>query len=883
MRRWVEAWLRLAAPIVPHDRRRDWLREWRAELAFAQAQASRKGRHAASVTWRAAGALPHAIWLRWDQWRVDMIWQDLKHAVRALRAKPGFTFVTVLTLALGIGGTAAIFGAVHAVLLRPLPYPDAGRLVQVFKTTVTQPDRVGGTVSPPDFVDWRRDASAFTELAALVEIEYPLTGRGAAEQVRGAAVTGGFFAVLGTPALLGRTLTTADDPIGSREVVVLSQAIWRRRFGADRGLIGQQLVIDGVPREVVGVMPDGFEYPLQSEFWLPLRFTARELETQRGAHYIEVVGRLKDGTPLEEARAGMRAIAGRLAQEFPRTNRDASASVHPLREALVGDVRDSLFVLLGSVGLVLLIVCVNVASLVLIRAVGRSREMAVRVAMGANRVTLVRGLIVESLVLGLAGGATGLVLASWATTLIRSLDPSIGIPLLNHTRLDYTVVAFTFGVSLFAAVLFGTLPAWQATTIGDLVKRIRAEGGSTTSDPRRLRLRSGLIVAETTLAVVLLVGAGLLARSFERLLSVDLGFTTAGVQTFSLSLPEGRYATPSQRAEFVDQLVTRVAQQPGVERAGAVFGLPLSNFRYGISTSTRDGLTLADEEQERLVLQVRVVTPDYFAAMGIPVVRGRGFTATDRAGGAPVAVLNQAAAARLWPGTDALGHSLEVGTRLGQGGGRAGGTVVGIAGDVHDYGPAARVAPTLYLAHGQFPVDSVTVVARGNGDPATLVEPMRVTLRQLDADVPMFRVRSMAQVAANAVAQPRLYLVLIACFATTAMLLAAVGLYGVMAFAVGQRTREIGIRLALGARRGAVLGMVMRQAGVLAVAGVVTGLTVAALASRVLRSQLFEVAPTDGATYVVVAAVLLAVSLFASWIPARRAARVDPLTALKHD
>ncbi|MGE3489543.1 MAG: ABC transporter permease [Vicinamibacterales bacterium] len=876
--------LRLAAPLVPYDIRREWLREWRAELAFAAAQAARRGRPMpASVTFRAAGAIPHAVWLRWDQWGVDMIWQDLKHAVRALRAKPGFTFVTLLTLALGIGGTAAIFGAVNAVLLRPLPYPDSERLVQVFKTTVKQPDRVGGTVSPPDFVDWRRHASAFSELAALVEVEYPLTGSGAAEQVRGAGVTGGFFTVLGTPALLGRTLTTGDDPIGSRDVVVLSHALWTRRFGADRNLIGRQLAIDGVSREVVGVMPAGFEYPLQSEFWLPLRFTPVDLETQRGAHYIEVVGRLKTGTSIEEARTGMRAIAERLAQEFPRTNRDSSASVHPLRDAMVGDVRESLFVLLGAVGLVLLIVCVNVASLVLIRAVGRGREMAVRVAMGANRVTLIRGLIVESLVLGVAGGAAGLVLASWATTMIRSLDPSIGIPLLDHTRLDYTVVAFTLGVSVLAAVLFGTLPAWQATTIGDLVKRIREEGGSTTSDPRRLRLRSGLIVAETTLAVVLLVGAGLLARSFERLLSVDLGFTTEGIQTFSVSLPEGRYSTPSQRAEFVEQLVSRVAQQPGVERAGAIFGLPLTNFRYGITTATLDGVTLSDEEQDRLILQVRVVTPNYFATMGIPVVRGRAFTAADRTGGQLVAVLNQVAAARLWPDTDALGHQLEIGTRLGQGGARAGGTVVGIAGDVHDHGPAARVAPTLYLAHGQFPVDSVTVVARGGGDPAGLVEPMRSVLRQLDADVPMFRVRSMAQIAANAVAQPRLYLVLIACFATTAMLLSAIGLYGVMAFAVGQRTREIGIRLALGARRGEVLGMVMRQAGALAVTGVAAGLVTAALASRVLRAQLFEVAPTDLATYVAVGLGLLLVAFVASWIPARRAARVDPLTALRHD
>jgi putative ABC transport system permease protein len=884
MRRWCDVLLRAGAPLVPHDIRREWLREWRAELAFADAQAARQGRRLpASALWRAAGAIAHAIWLRWDQWRVDMIWQDLRHAIRALRAKPSFTLVTLLTLAIGIGGTAAIFGAVNAVLLRPLPYPDSGRLVQVFKTVVNRPDRIGGTASPPDFVDWRRESTAFTELAALVEDEYPLTGTGAAEQIRGASVTGGFFAVLGTPALLGRVITPDDDPMGSRDVVVLGHGIWTRRFGANPAIIGQQLQVDGVAREVIGVMPAGFEYPLQSEMWLPLRFSQKDLETQRGAHYLDVVGRLKAETSLESARANLRTIAGRLAEQFPRTNRDSTASVHSLRDALVGGVRQSLFVLLGAVGLVLLIVCVNVASLVLIRAVGRGREMAVRVAMGANRVTLVRGLIVESLVLGLVGGALGLLLASWATTVIASLDPSIGIPMLNQTRLDYTVIGFTLGVSVAAAVLFGTLPAWQATSIGDLVKRIREEGGSTTSDPKRLRLRSGLIVAETMLAVVLLVGAGLLARSFERLLSVDLGFSTTGIQTFNVSLPEVRYGTPQQRAEFIDRLVTNVARHPGVERAGAVFGLPLSNFRYAITTSTRDGITLSDEEQDRLVVQVRVVTPDYFAAMGIPIIRGRGFTAGDRMGAPPVAVLNQAAATRLWTETDALGHQMEIGTRMGQGGARAGGTIVGIAADVRDHGPSARIAPTLYLSHGQFPVNSVTVVARGPGEPSALVEPMRTMLRQLDADIPMFRVRSMEQVAANAVAQPRLYMVLLACFASTAVLLAALGLYGVMAYAVGQRTREIGIRLALGARRGEVLGMVMRHAGGLAISGIVVGLAVAALASRVLQAQLFEVATTDIATYVAVGVGLLFVAFLASWIPARRAARVDPLTALRHD
>ena len=812
-----------------------------------------------------------------------MLWQDLRHALRALRAKPGFTAVTVLTLAIGIGGTTAIFGAVNAVLLRPLPFPDADRLVRVFKTPLKQPDLVGGTVSPPDFVDWRRDSGAFAELAAFNSDTLALTGDGAAEMIPAALVTGGFFPALGTPAWLGRTITIDDDPMGGRDVVVLSHALWARRFGSDRSVVGRQITLDGVPREVIGVMPPGVAFPLRSEMWVPMRFSARDLETQRGAHYISVLGRLKPEVTLDAARADMRALAARLAQDFPRTNRDSTASVHPLRESLVGSVRQSMFVLLGAVGLVLLIVCSNVASLVLVRGSGRGRELAVRMAVGAGRASLVRGLLVESLCLGLLGGAAGLLLAYWATGAIAALDPSIGVPLLNQTRLDGAVAAFAFAVAVLAAVLFGTLPAWQTTATDGLVAAIRSEGGSTTADPRRRRTRSLLIVAETTLAVVLLVGAGLLGRSFMRMLSVDLGFRGDAVQTFTIALPDARYGQPPQRAEFLDGLLSRVALLPAVEAVGAITSVPLSNGRFGISTSSRDGVTLPDAEQDRLTLQIRVVTPDYFETMGIPVTRGRAFTAADRIGSEPVVMVNAVGAALVWPDLDPLGRHLEIGTGFGMGRGRVGGTVVGVAGDVLEYGPTALVPPTLYVSYAQWPVTGMSVVARSRTTPAALVEPMRGILRDLDPDVAMFSVRSMTQIADSAVAQRRLYLVLIGVFAGTALLLAAIGLYGVLAFVVGQRTREIGIRLALGANRGEVVRMVMSQAATLAIIGVGLGLVAAVLASRLLRAQLFEVAPTDVPTYAMVAAGLLAVSLLASWLPARRAAHIDPLTALRHD
>lgn len=885
MRRWCDLVLRLAAPMVPYDVRADWLREWRAEFAYAASRAQRAGRSLPlSSLARAAGAIVHAAWLRWDRWRVDMIIQDIKHALRSLRRKPSFTVVVVLTLAIGIGGTTAIFGAVNAVLLRPLPYPEPDQLARVFKVQIRNPDGMGGAVSPPDFTDWRRDNAVFSELAAYDNDSYALTGAGAAEQLPTAEVTGGFFKVMATPPLLGRAITTDDDPMGSRDVVVLSHALWVRRFGAASTIIGQQLMLDGVSREVIGVMPASFVFPLRAELWVPLRFSARDLETQRGAHYIQVIGRLKPGNTIGRAREDMRAVGARLAREFPRTNRDTTLSVHPLRESLVRNVRQSMFVLLGAVGLVLVIVCVNIAGLVLIRAMGRGRELAVKVAMGAGRSTLVRGLLMESLVLGLAGGAVGLLFAYWAAGAIAALDPSIGVPMLNQTRLDTVVVGFAFATAVLASVVFGTMPAWQASGIGDVVTRIREEGGSTTSDPRRQRMRSVLIVAETTLAVVLLVGAGLLARSFERLLSVDLGFSSASVQSFGIALPDSRYAQPLQRQAFVETLLSKAAMLPNVESAGAIFGLPLTGFGFGISTSTRDGVTLPDDEQDRLTLQVRLVTPDYFKTMGISVVKGHGFSWADRMGSQPVAMLNETGAAAVWPDQDALGHHLQIGTRFGLGGERAGGTVVGVVRDVRDNGPASTVRPTLYLAHAQWPDGSVSIVAKArNGDPASLVQPLRALLQELDPDVPMSAVRSMDQLAAAAVAQPRLYLVLIASFAGTAMLLAAIGLYGVLAYAVGQRTREIGIRLALGAKRTEVLRMVMIQAGRLAIAGIAIGLGAAFVASRALRAQLFQIAPTDTATYVGVGAGLLVVALIASWIPARRASRIDPMSALRHE
>ncbi|MEZ5286247.1 MAG: ABC transporter permease [Vicinamibacterales bacterium] len=882
MSRRVDAWLRLVAWMVPGDVRREWLREWRAEFAWRQARAVRTGRTPGGQdVWYAAGALPHALWLRWDRWRFDMLWQDVKHAWRALRRRPGFTALTLVTLALGIGATATIFGAVYAVLLRPLPFPDADRLVQVMETSTRNPR--GMAVSPPNFVDWRRDSRSIRGMAAIASSNYALGGDGrAAEQVSGAQVTGDFFDVLATGAQWGRVLAPEDAAGQGLDVVVLSHALWARRFGSDPATIGRRIVIDGTPREVVGVMPRGFRYPLESDIWLPLPFSEEELTTQRGAHYLDVIGRLAPEVAVEQARADLRAIGDRLAAEYPRWNADESADVEPLRDVLVGDARDSLMVLLGAVGLVLLIVCVNVAGLVLVRAAGRSRELAVRRAIGAGRGALVRSLLVESLILGAGGGILGVLLASWALAAAPTLA-AVDVPLLDQTRLDGTVLLFTVGVSLAATVLFGTAPAWFATAGLDMSASMREEGGSTTADPRRQWWRGAVIVIETSLAVVLLVAAGLLARSFARLTQVDLGFATSDIQTFTITMPDGTYGQPAQRAALVDELLARIAGRPDVAHASAIFGMPLTDFSYGISTTALDGVRLADARQDELSVQVRVVTPDYFETMGIPLVRGRSLTAADRLGRPEVAILSEAAARRYFPGEDPLGHHVELGTRLGQGGAPVGGQIVGVVADVRDRGRASPPRPTLYVAHAQFPVGFVTVAIRSDGRPAAVVEPARQVLEALDRDVPMFRVRTMAQLASHAVAQPRASLVVIGVFATSALVLSALGLYGVLAFAVGQRTREIGIRRALGAADGSVVRIVTRHAAGLTAIGIAVGLGAALAISRVLRPQLHDVAPTDVVTYAGVALLVSMVSMVATLVPAWRAARIDPLMALRHD
>jgi putative ABC transport system permease protein len=810
--------------------------------------------------------------------------QDLRYALRQLTKHSGFTIVVTLVLALGIGGNTAIFGAVRAVLLRPLGFPDAGRLVRAEPAPVDAPGTAARlrTVSPPDFVDWRTDNRTFAEMAAMNEGGYALTGEGAAEQIGGTSVTGGFFNVMGVRPLLGRGLTPGDDAPDAALVVVLGFSLWQRRFGGDEGVVGSTARFDGEAYTVVGVMPPGFTYPDNSEVWLPLRFTAEELATQRGAHYLDVIGRLKGGVTYPAAESDVRRIAARLATEYPRTNAGSSARLVPLRDSLVGDVRPAILILLGAVGLVLLVACTNVASLMLVRGLARQRELAIRTALGAARTRLVRGLLVESLVLAALGGLVGILLAVWGTSLIAHIRSS-DIPFLSQTRVDGMVLAFAAAVSLGTGLLFGAVPAWQASSVHGLEARLKDDSRGTSGGRGKQRTRNALVVAELALALVLLAGAGLLMKSFLRLSGVELGMNPHHVLSFELALPDAGYPEPHQSAEYFRALREQIDALPGVETSGAVFGLPLSGFSYVISSYSLDGRQLTDEDEDRLSVQIRVVTPGYFRALGIPLVQGRGIEAQDRADAPRVLVINEAAARLVWPGEIPLGHRLTVGTRMGVSDTRAGGEVVGVVGDVREWGPATPARPTLFLSHEQFPVGFMAVVVRATGDPTALVEPIRRILAPLDPDVPMSGVRTMDQRVAAAVAQPRLYMLLLGIFAGVAVLLAAVGIYGLVAQTVEQRTREFGVRLALGADRRDVVRLVIRQAGAQTAIGVGIGLAGAVVAGKVLARLLFDVRPADPVTLLGVGAGIALVALVTSYLPARRAARVEPAEALRYE
>jgi putative ABC transport system permease protein len=797
---------------------------------------------------------------------------DLRYALRGLRRSPSFTAIAVATLALGIGVNTAVLGVVNGVLLRPLPFPRPDRLVMI-REDMPEKGMVGMTASPPNFLDWRSQNRSFTDLAAYSRNSDPLTGSGDPEQVDYASTTGTFFSVLGVRPALGRVYGAAECAAGKDHVVVLSHALWLRRFGGRPDAIGSTIHLGGEPYTVIGVAPPDLQLPLGShDLWAPLDF-GPDVGRQRGAHYISVVGRLRDGVSLAAAETEMKGIAARLAAAYPDQDKGHTVSLRILKEQIVGKVKPALLVLTGAVALVVLIACANVANLLLARGTRREREIAVRRALGAGRARIVRQMLTESALLAAAGTAAGVALAVVADRLIVRFGPS-GIPRLAQSGVDGPVLAATAAIAAVTAILFGLAPALRATSESLPTTLRETTPGAA---PGRRRLRDVLVAGEMALALLLLAGAGLLVKSFSRLLRVDPGFHADHVLTFDLTL-DAKYKDPASRSAFYRNMLSELDRIPGVRASGAVFCAPLSQSNFSSSFTVRGApVPKADEPS----MNLRVVSPDYFSTMRIPLVAGRLFSEADRTGAQRVLLLTRSAARRFFPRGNAIGQYLVMGARPIKG--DVEGTVVGIVGDTRDTALSEDPEPAAYFPLDQVGVYGVTVVVQTARRPESIGTVVRDVVRRADPDLPVVGMATMEDVVARSVEAPRFYAFLLAVFSGAALTLAAIGIYGVLSYAVAARTREIGVRIAIGARRRDVVGMVLGDAARLGAIGLGAGLAAALSLTRLLSGILFDVKPFDLGTYAVVSAILFGVAMLAALVPARRASSVDPMTALRQE
>lgn len=806
---------------------------------------------------------------------MDRLLRELRTAARSLARNPGFTAVAVLTLALGIGANTAIFSVVNAVLLRPLPVAEPERLVTVFHFYPSLGNLEAG-MAVPTLLELEERAESFTGVAARSWWGVNATGGGEPERLTGAQVTGGYFSTLGVPAALGRALLPADAEGDGQSVVVISDGLWRRRFGSDPGVIGRTLQLNGVAYEIVGVAPAGFrDLDPSAELWAPLTFSPGQL-TQRTSEFMTLVARLEPGATHERAAQEMSAFAERLKADNPGSYPpDWSLRTRPLTEQLTGDVRPALLVLLGAVGFVLLIACANVANLLLARAATRHKEVAVRAALGAGRGELIRHLLLESVLLSLVGGGLALILAAVGIGALVALQPD-SLPRMEEISIDGTVLLFTLGVALLTGLLFGLAPALRASRT-DLQSVLRQGGRSGSGDAGGQTARRALIVAEFALALMLLVGAGLLLRSFARLTQVDPGFNPSNVLSAQVFLPTAQYSSDTARIAFVEQLTARVAALPGVEAVGLTTGIP-----FGPGGGTRsfsiEGFEPGPGEPDPWG-DYRIVTPGYQAALRIPVLRGRFFTDEDRMGTRPVVVVDRELAERYWPSEDPVGQ------RIGfpSGDSIRWNEVVGVVEHTAVEGLDAERRVQVYRPFQQVGPSSMVLAIRATGDPERLSGPLRAAVDAVDPSLPLSTVRTMEAMLADAVAPRRFSMLLLAVFAGIALLLASVGIYGVISFDVARRSQELGVRMALGAERGAVLRLVLRQGLGLALLGVAIGVVGAIGLTRLLTSQLYGVDPTDPVTFAAVVALLLGIAAVAILLPARRATRVNPMIALRSE
>ena len=804
---------------------------------------------------------------------METLLKDVRYGVRMLVKNPGFTLVSVFALALGIGANAAIFSVVNGVLLRPLPYKEPDRLMMIRETKL--PTFPEFSVAPGNFLEWKKQNTVFERLVAFRGSSLILVGTGDPERLRGLNVSEGFFAMLGAQPQLGRDFLLEEDQPGHNQVVILSHGLWQRRFGGEAGILNQSIMLNGQSYTVIGVMPASFRFGgRDNEFFMPMAFTEQQAQNY-GGHSLAAIGQLKPGVKVEQARAEMSAIAARLAAQYP-VDLGWSVKLMPLLEYSVRSIKPALIVLLVAVGFVLLIACANVANLLLARAAGRQKEIATRTALGASRWRIIRQLLTESVLLSLLGGVVGLLLAKWGMDLLLTLAPQ-GLPRLDNVSLDGRVIVFTAAVTLLTGVIFGLVPAWQSSK-PNLNETMKDAGRGSSEGGRRQLMRSTLVVLEVASALVLLVGAGLMIKSFWRLQQVDPGFNPDKALTVSVALPKTKYPEESQQVAFFQQLIERAGALPGVQAAGAGHVIPLSDndFVLAFEIDGRPPLPPGASQSTNYYS----VSAGYFKAMGIPLRRGRLFTERDTKDSPRVALINETMATKMFPYEDPIGKRITFDNRDKNPGWFE---IVGIVGDVKQYGLDEATTMQTYEPYTQQTFSYMTLVVRTTGDPANLSTAIRSEILKLDKDQPAGNVKTLSEFFSTSIAQQRFSMVLLGVFAAVALVLAAVGIYGVLSYAVTQRTHEIGIRMALGAGRRDVLRLVVGQGMLLTMIGVAGGVIAALALTRLMASLLFGVTATDAVTFASVASVLVAVALLACYVPARRATKVDPLVALRYE
>ncbi|MCI0445919.1 ABC transporter permease [bacterium] len=802
---------------------------------------------------------------------MDSLLQDLRYGWRMLAKRPGFTAIALLTLALGIGANTAIFSVVNGVLRRSLPFRDPDRVVFLHQTL--EGDETA--VSPVDYIELTTQSGVFQNATALAEQNYNITGNGDPERLQGAAVTCDYFQVFAVNPQPGRSFSATDCKESTANGAVISYSLWQSRFGGDPKIVGSKILIDGEPQIVLGIAPRTFDLPRGTQIWRPLIFTPHQLDLkQRGARWIAVFARLKSGITLQQAKSKIQAMGTRLAKEYPRSNEGIGAGILPLQEYMVQDIKKALLVICGAVGFVLLIACANVANLLLARSASRAEEVGVRRALGANKSRLVRQFLIESGLLAFLSCAAGIVIAFWFTELLRTIGPE-DLPRLKEIKIDTGVLAFSIACSALTALLIGLVPALHA--VGSIPDRLKATGRTTVSGGKLFR--KFLVVFEIALSLMLLAGAGLLIRSFMLIKNINPGFQTKNVLSFSLSFPAVKYQTMNSISSFVSELDTRLSHQPGVKSSGAIFGLPLSTT-FGVGGSFERTAKPPMQEEPRAA--VRIITPGYFRTIQIPLMQGRYFTAGDNLDAPGVVIINEAAAKKYWPNENPINQRLRIHISLVDLKSEPR-LIIGVVGNVRSDALNEDPKPELYIPHAQHPVDAMTFVVSTTTNPNSYISSIRNQVRSMDPELPIWETRSLDEIVGLSVAERRFTMLLISIFAGVALILGAVGIYGVISYTASLRTREIGLRMAIGAEEGDVLRLFLREGMLLAIAGIMVGSVGAIALSRVLTSMLFRISPTDPLTIGLVAFMLSLVALLACYFPAHRASKIDPVRALHYE